>query len=294
MTRFIIGFILIFIIGCGGGGKSSTSSSASPSTSSRSHIDLEADTFYQFNLAFDDHQDQYEMTQWNLPEESKTEYRFDFSKKSFELKENEEKLFINNQRKSSKDILYHYQNGEVVATVDNQDIFKLSLIEKKSITGKREFPPYLTTIDINGEIYTIAKEYLANLYRIKNVSSNSEIDTLDKFIKAHQNTPFTGNQYRGLVFGKNNTLLELKEQKYTNGGFYEIKTIDNKEILFIYPNDTDNYPKDGCYLIDFNHIEEGECHLKNQIEKLYWYNKNVYDNIVDYLKNSMVEVEIEL
>jgi hypothetical protein len=154
--------------------------------------------------------------------------------------------------------------------------------------------PYDMILFMDGIRYEIDRIYLSNLYFIKKVISNENIHTLEEFINAYYNIPFEGSSDSGLVFSDNGVLLKFDNQTYATAGSYELKTVEEKKILLLHPTDTNLYPKNWCFLVDFDHVEEGECHFKGESESIQLYNSDSYQQIEKYLQEYFTDVYIEI
>ena len=80
----------------------------------------------------------------------------------------------------------------------------------------------------------------------------------------------------------------------SDAGTYSIKTLDNKEILFLNPNNTKRYGESSCYILDFSRVWKAECHLKDSNETVNFYDKAIYNEVLEYMQNNFTDVKVEI
>ena len=143
-------------------------------------------------------------------------------------------------------------------------------------------------------MYESKLSYLANTHSVKDLVTDEVFDNLEAFVSAYKSKTFRGSSINGLVFGERNALLQQTEGNVSDAGSYEIKTLDNKEILFLSPTNTKRYGSNTCYILDFSRVWKSECHLKETSERLNFYDKDVYDDVLKYMQTAFVDINISI
>ena len=285
--KIVIPLIGILFIGCGGSSGSSTSPEPRANIDANSFEELE---LYGFRPNFVDRQLRYDMDKIDPIEYSLTPYYFDFDTADFEMDTKDKQIFVNGKRATLADTTYTLDNsGGIVASIDSQDIFTLSIVEERSIKTEK-LEEYHSDIAIEGQQYTVATNYVANFHTIKDLASDDTFDTLSTFITKYSSISFS----TGLLFSSNNKIKERQDDKYIEIGTYELKKIDKQEIIFVYPDDTNRYGTNLCYILDFSRVWESECHLKKSSTEMNFYDKAVYDDVVKYMQSNFVNVDISI
>ncbi|MCH9739953.1 MAG: hypothetical protein K0U38_03810 [Epsilonproteobacteria bacterium] len=286
--KIVTPIILILLTGCGSSNSTNTEAKESLGYSFKNQ-DL-----YQFKLNFVDNRVRYDMDRIDTHNYNLIPNYFDFDLENFEVDSSDRQIFVNSQRGALTDMDYKLESsGMIVTTLNSQDVFRLSIKEVKSIkTDKLE--DYKSDISIEGKQYRVSIEYLSNFYKVENLVSDDTFDTLSEFTTKYRTTPFKGDLSYGLVFSENQKLLERQNNKYVEAGTYEIKEIDNDEVLFVYPDDTNRYESNGCYLLDFSRVWEAKCYLKGDHSEVHFYDKDVYDSVLNYLQTNFVDVDITI
>lgn len=220
---------------------------------------------------------------------------FDLETKSFELRDEEQEIFINGQQNSFANLDYEVNaSGKLISSSNSQKIYTLSLVGTESIQASY-FDEYRSNIEIQGEAYEIEKEYLANFYIVEKLLSSTVFDSINGFVQHYRTRAFRGTYFRGLVFGEENKLREKKDGNYTDAGTYEIKTVDDMKVLLIYPTDSEYYYADNsCYILNFSRIWQSKCHFKGTKETKNYYDKDVYDDLLLYLKAKFIEYTVSI
>jgi hypothetical protein len=279
---------LLMLVGCGG--SSSTSSSVDGTT----QTSFQNKELYSFKLNFVDQRQRYDLIEVDGIDDSlKTKY-FDFDSNDYEVDSKEQALFINGKRSALADATYTLdKNGSLEATVDGQKMFRLSLLEEKEVDASR-LEEYGSDIKITGKVYESRLGYFSNVHMVKDLVTEEAFDNLEAFVTAYKEKTFAGSSLNGLVFSQNNEVNQQIESNVTKAGIYEIKTVDNKEILFLTPTNIQRYGSNTCYILDFSHVWKSECHLKDSTESLRFYDKDVYDDVLKYMQTAFVDVEISI
>lgn len=220
---------------------------------------------------------------------------FDFNLSQFSLRNSEQEILVNGQRDSFANIEYQVNTaGRLMATVNKHDLYSLELISEEPINASW-MKEYRSSINIKGKAYEIQSKYLANFFLINKLLTSEVFDNLSDFSNAYQKKVFIGDYFRGLVFAPNNKLQEYKNEKYSDAGSYEIKTVDGIEILMIYPDDSDYYyAKDSCYVLNFSRIWQSKCHLKESTSNSTFYDKDVYNDLLLYLKEKFISINVSI
>jgi len=279
--------IAIFFIGCGG--SKNYVSEFPPTEQEESFKNLK---LYKFRLNSVNHQLRYEMDTIDPIEYSVIPHYFNFNSNDYTINTNDKQTFLKGTRGALSNITYSLNKKEaIVATLNNHPIFELSLLSSKSIKRDR-LEEYKSKISMEGKEYHIKQHYLNNFYIIKNLKESETFDSLNDFRKKYQYKPFTDNLYFGLVFADDGKLQEQNStNEYVDAGHYEIKTMDNQEVLLVYPDNLNRY-SNHCYLLDFSRVWESECHLKGETREIKFYDKEVYDDVLNYMQTNFVNVDI--
>jgi hypothetical protein len=249
---------------------------------------------YAFNLALVDHEIRYDMDTIDAGTLSVSRSYFDFAQAKYVQDPAEVQIFADSARSSISQILYTEQNGTLIASLNGKKIFQLKLLQEDSFSDTN-LKEYKSDITLEGKRYSVLNEYFVDFYKIKGLASSKDYDTLANFISEHKETLlFENYKGEGLVFYEDEKLLELHQGQYINGGYFKNTYRNGKEVLFIYPNALDRYPKNSCFILDFNKVWEAECHPKESLDTHYYYDSDIYDSVVDYLKSNFTEVDISL
>jgi len=279
---------LFVFLGCGGG---SSNSSPVESTTQTSFQNKE---LYSFNLNFVDSRQRYDLKKIDGINAQMIYEYFDFDSNDYEVDSKEKQIFVNGKREALADTGYALdKNGNLEATVDGQKMFRLSLLEEKEVDANR-LEAYGSNIKITGKVYESRLSYLSNVHMVKDLVTDEAFDDLEAFVTAYNEKIFAGSSLNGLVFGQNNEVNQHTEGNVTKAGSYEIKTLDNKEILFLTPLNVERYGENTCYILDFSRVWKSECHLKDSSESLKFYDKDVYDDVLNYMQTAFVNVEISI
>jgi hypothetical protein len=277
--------ISMFILSCGGG------SGVTQNNTPQYEYSFEGLQLYGFYREFNNHQLRYyshEILEHNYID------RY-FENGGFVQLENDFQIIINsNHRASYSDISYNLNSsGGITASYNAQDIFEL-VIENKINYSDTKLVEYNFDMELTGTKYSVIKRYKQNFYILKDLTSSDSYANLDAFIANHRSTPFIGSSYRGLVFSHSNKLLELNNGIYSDAGSYAIEIINEKEVLFIYPDNQITYPSNGCYILDFNRVWLSKCYEANQEENLTLYDNSAYQSVEEYLQENLIDVEVNI
>jgi hypothetical protein len=220
---------------------------------------------------------------------------FDFNIKNFIQRDASIEVFQDGQRNSFLNIDYQINNtGQLVASLNQKNIYTLDLISKASIKTSK-FEEYRSNIDIEGIVYNIKTSYLSNFYVIEKLFSSEVFESLTAFTEKYKKKSFLGDYFRGLVFAENNKLQEFKDGNYTEAGTYEIKIVNQLEVLTIYPNDSNYYYADkSCYVLSFSRVWKAKCFEKGLQETTLYYDKDVYDDLTFYLREKFISINISI
>ena len=273
------------IIGCGGSGGETSFSST-----------FDDKELYAFQRKSNDTTHKYQMQKLDGRNHTLNAYFFDFTAKEYVVQSQNQNIFVNAQRLNSEAITYGInRQGSMVAKNGAEEVYSLSL-KKTEPFNSNGFVPYGTSerLKLNGNVYDVEIDYLANYYLVDDLASQKRFDTLTKYTTAYRTTPFLGTPSNGLVFDVNGTLREKNRNLYTKAGSYELKTIEGQEILLLHPTNTQQYGSRTCYLLDVNYVWRGECYLRGEKEHLKFYDKDIYESINAYLQNNFVNTEISL
>ena len=278
---------LLFFTACGGGGNSSN-------PSRDLNTSFQSKELYSFNLNFVDHRQRYDMKRIDAINSNITDEYFDFDSDVYEVDTVDKQLFVNGKRGALEKVTYALKSdGSIVASLENQEIFQLTLLEEKTVK-KEELEEYGSKITIEGKVYITELKYLSNFHVVKDLISNDSFENLEAFVDAYKEKVFAGSILNGLSFGEDNTLTQHIENNTSNAGTYEIKTVDKKEVLFLYPSDTKRYEDNGCFILDFSRIWKAECRLKDSYVNVNFYDEAVYDAVLKYMQTAFVNVEISI
>ena len=279
--------ILFLFTACGGGSNNSTSSIDSNTSFQNKEL-------YSFNLNFVDSRQRYDLKKIDAINAQMTYEFFDFDSDDYEVDSKEKQIFVNGKREDLADASYALdKNGSLEAIINGQKMFLLSLLQEKEIDANR-LEEYGSNIKITGKVYESRLDYLSNVHTVKDLVTEEAFDNLEAFVTAYKEKTFAGSSLNGLVFAQNNELNQQTEGNVTKAGSYEIKTVDNKEILFLSPLNVERYGKYTCYILDFSRVWKSECHLKDSSESLKFYDKDVYDDVLKYMQTAFVDVDISI
>lgn len=222
-------------------------------------------------------------------------FSFNFDIKDFEALTEEQEIFIDGKQNAFSNIEYKIDaTGKLVAYLGTQEIYTLSLLSTHDINNTW-IEGYRTNIDTTGKAYTIEKEYLSNFYIIEKLVTSDVFETLEEFTQKYQNKVFLGDYFRGLTFATNNKLEESKDKNSTTAGTYEIKTIDEQNVLMIYPDDSQYYyADDSCYILNFSRVWKAKCYFKTSKKEELFYDKDAYDDFLFYLQTKFTQVTVSI
>jgi len=288
-TTLTLSTLLLFTA-CGGGSNNNEKNNTStPITQSFKNKEL-----YSFNLNFLDQRQRYDMKQIDALNSNISYQYFNFDAKTYEVDTTDKQIFVNGKRGAFQDIDYALQtDGSIIASLEDKAIFKLALIEVKEVKTE-VLEEYGSKINIEGKRYLTKLSYLANFYTIKDLISNDSFENLEAFVEVYKKEPFRGSVLNGLQFGEESNLTQVFENNSSHAGSYEIRLIDEKEILLLNPNNTKRYGNNECFVLDFSKVWTAKCHLKSSVETLNFYNKEVYDDVLKYMQNAFVNVDISI
>jgi len=250
---------------------------------------------YQANLKKINGSRRYDIEKFDGMTSNLTPLFFDFKSKNFRIRDKDLEVFVDGKRNSFSNIKYTLNNkGQLVASLNQKNIYSLELISTKKIK-KNRVEEYRSNIEVEGIAYEIQTKYLANFYIVEKLATSEVFENLSEFTKTYQKKIFIGNYFRGLVFNKHNKLQELKSTKYSDAGTYEVKKINNLNMLMIYPTDKNYYYSDNsCYILSFSRVWKSKCYLKGNKNNSTYYDKNIYDDLVVYLKEKFISIEISI
>jgi len=222
-------------------------------------------------------------------------FSFNFELEDFEALTEEQEIFIDGKQNSFSSIEYKIDaTGKLVAYLDTKEIYTLSLLSTHDINSTW-IEGYRANIDTTGQAYTIEKEYLSNFYVIEKLVTSDVFETLEEFTQKYQNKVFLGDYFRGLTFANNNKLEELKDKNSTTAGTYEIKTVDEENVLMIYPNNNQYYyADDSCYILNFSRVWKAKCYFKTSKKQELFYDKDAYDDFLFYLQTKFTQVTVSI
>jgi hypothetical protein len=295
LFKILVPILPIFFIGCGGGGSSEKSST--PSTVITDQVEM-VDSYnysfddvrgYAFNLGFKDNSILFELDEVGIDDNLFVRKFFDEDTGNYEIDTKIRKIRINvDEEIKSTQLDYRITNaGSIISSYNSKDIFNIYLVDKESYISNSLPEIDAENINLSGVRYSAIKEYLVDYYKIDGLASTDSYNNLHEFISVHKDSPFTGANYSGLLFDGDNSLLELRDNKYTEAGSYEIKTIKNQDIVFIYPDDKLNYDANGCYLFDDSYrvVLKATCYNSGDKEELYIYDENIYNGVIEYVQD---------
>lgn len=288
---------LIMFTACGSGGSSSNQESSNPEEidTSSTQNSLKGIELYEATLTQVNGSRQYNIKKFDGITSTLTPLTYNLDLKDFNPQNQDQEIFVNGQRNSFSNINYEVnQSGKLIASANNQKIYSLSLLSTEDVK-KTYFDEYRSNIGIEGKAYQIETNYLSNFYLVEKLFSSTVFDNIETFTTNYQNKVFRGNYFKGLVFSDDNKLKELKDGNYSDAGTYEIKTLNNIDILMIYPTDTNYYyAENSCYILSFSRIWQSKCYLKDTKETQSFYDKDVYDDLESYLKEKFVSINISI
>ena len=289
LKNILISSTLVFFTACGGG-----SSSPSSAVDSATQTSFKNKELYSFNLNFVDSRQRYDLKKIDAINAQMTYEFFDFDSNDYEVDSKEKQIFVNGKRETLANASYALDsNGNLEATIDGQKMFRLSLLQEKEIDANR-LEEYGSNIKITGKVYESKLDYLSNVHMVKDLVTEEAFDDLEAFVTAYKEKTFAGSSLNSLVFAQNNEVNQQTEGNVTKAGTYEVKTVDNKEILFLTPLNVERYGKYTCYILDFSRVWKSECHLKDSSESLNFYDKDVYDDVLKYMQTAFVDVDISI
>ena len=289
LKHILISSTLIFFISCGG-----SSSSPSISVESEEQTSFQNKELYSFNLNFVDHRQRYDMKRIDAINSNITDEYFDFDSDIYEVDTVDKQVFVNGKRGALADVTYALKSdGSIVASLESQDIFQLFLMEEKTVK-KEELEEYGSKIAIEGKVYVTELKYLSNFHVVKDLISNDSFDNLEDFVALYKSKVFAGSVLNGLSFGEDDNLIQRIENNTSNAGTYKIKTLEQQEVLFLYPSDTKRYGSNGCFVLDFSRVWKAECRVRDSSVNVNYYDKAVYDAVLKYMQTAFVDVEISI
>jgi len=285
---FHLTIIIFLLLGCG-------NSSETTPPSDNEHNSLKNLELYSANLKLIKGSQRYNIEKIDAQTTNLSSLYYNIETQQFNILENEQLIFVNKERDNHSNIEYMLNsNGDIIASLNEINIYTLALKSTEQI-NKSYFEEYRSDINITGKAYQTTLNYLSNFYIIEDLFSNRTFDSLSEFTQAYEQKVFLGDYAKGLIFAKDNKLQEFNNGSYSEAGSYEIKNIDNQEILFIYPTNIKSYyANNSCYLLDFSRVWKAKCYLKGTNENKVFYDKNVYDNLLNYLQNSFIKLEFSI
>jgi len=289
--KIVISLSLLFLIGCGGGSSSSPDeNNRNESTQNR----FKEKTLYSFKLNFVDHRQRYDLNKIDGVNSNLIYKYFDFDSNDYEVDTKEQQIFINGKREALSDATYGLEdNDSIEARVDGQKIFRLTLLSENKVKVEK-LEEYGSNIAIEGKVYETKLTYLSNFYKVKDLVDNSSYNNLEAFVTEYQSKTFEGSVLNGLAFGENNTIRQRTENNSSDAGTYKIEKIDDKDILFLNPKNTKRYGKNSCYILDFSRVWKAECHLKDSNDSVNFYDKAVYDEVLEYMQTNFTQIKIDI
>jgi hypothetical protein len=256
---------------------------------------LEGIALYQANLKQINGSRRYDIENFDGITSNLTPLYFDFELKDFTPRSKDLEIFVDGKRNSFSSINYSINNkGQLLASINQKSIYSLELLSDKDIKSSR-VEEYESNIDIEGRAYEIQSNYLANFYVVEKLVTSDVFEDLNAFTKKYEKKVFLGDYFGGLVFSKDNKLQEFNEGNYSDAGSYEIKSMDNLNILLIYPDNNDYYYADNsCYILNFSRVWKSKCYFKESKKKSIYYDKDVYDDLLLYLKEKLVSIKVSI
>ena len=221
-------------------------------------------------------------------------YYFNFDKRQYETLSNDGILFIDGKRALSSSISYGFNaQNELVATSDSTELFKLLLQQEQTI-NRTYLDEYKSKIQIQGRYYSLKRVILHNLIFMNAIATNETFDNLKSFVSFFQQHPFKEIGTTQLFFDASGKLLERDESgKESSAGSYELKTIDGREVLFLSPNNLNKYSKE-CYLLDFSKVWRSSCYLKGEEAIVNYYNRDIFNNVEQYMQTNFKSIQINI
>lgn len=281
-------FLILIFTACGGG------SSSTSAVKGETQIGFKNKELYSFNLNFVENRQRYDLQKVDALTAQMSYEFFDFDTDDYVVERKEQQIFVNGKREALADATYALDdNGSLEATIDGQKIFRLSLLEEKEVDAS-QLEEYGSNIKITGKVYETKLTYLSNVHKVKELVTDEVFDDLEAFVRAYTEKTFAGSSLNGLVFAQNNEVHQQTDGNVTKAGSYEIKRVDKQEILFLTPLNVKRYGSHTCYILDFSRVWKSECHLKESTEKLKFYNKEVYDNVLKYMQTAFVDINISI
>ena len=264
-------------------------------TDSRTIKSLNGIELYEANLKQVDGNRRYDIEKFDGITSSLTALYFDFNIHDFSPRNQEQEIFVNGQRNSLANIEYNLNtSGQLIASINQQEIYSLELLLSERIKASR-VEAYRSDIEIEGVAYTIQIHYLSNFYIVEKLLSSNVFSSIGSFTKNYQSKAFIGDYFRGLVFAEDNKLKEKKSGKYSDAGTYEVKTLDNINLLMIYPDNSNYYYADNsCYILSFSRVWQSKCYLKETKKEKIYYDKDVYDDLLTYLQEKFININISI
>jgi len=250
---------------------------------------------YQANLKQINGSRRYDIEKFDGITSNLTPLFFNFEFKDFMIRSKDLEIFVDGKKNSFSNIDYKINDkGQLIASVNQKNIYSLELISTKEIK-KTRVEEYRSDIDIEGKAYEIKTKYLANFYIVEKLLTSNVFENLSAFTKKYQKKVFIGDYFRGLVFSENNKLQELKNTHYSDAGNYELKTINNLNMILIYPTNSNYYYADNsCYILNFSRIWKSKCYFKGSENSSTYYNKDVYDDLLLYLKEKFISIKVSI
>lgn len=264
-------------------------------TDSRVIKSLKGIELYEANLKQVEGTRRYDIEKFDGITSAFTPLYFDFDVQNFNPRNQDQEILVDGQRNSFSNIQYKLNvRGQLIASVNEKDIYSLELLSSKNIKETR-VEAYHSDIDIEGVAYTLQIDYLSNFYIIEKLVSSDALSTIDEFTEKYKLKVFRGDYFRGLVFAEDNKLKEKRAKEYSDAGTYEIKALDKISMLMIYPDKRDYYyAHDSCYVLSFSRIWQSKCYLKNTQKEKIFYDKEIYDDIVVYLQEKFKTISFSI
>jgi hypothetical protein len=124
--------------------------------------------------------------------------------------------------------------------------------------------------------------------------NKTHFSSIDEFISySSANHWFSGNSSRGIAFaegstGDSGTLVIIGHSGVIedyNAGSWEIRSVNNEDILVILPNDLTNYYK-SIFKMDSTGLLRGEFEEVDDEGEFIWFNESAKDNFISYINSS--------